>query len=126
MPDDLKPPTERIALHSWIRTPKIVRAELMSLVREPVEVKRRLEKAAEQLRRNSQNSSQPASQDKPGHQPVPEDGPHGKIRIRGGPKGHVGHQRPVIPVEQVDEVVVHRPMACAWCGALLLGDDPTP
>ena len=65
MPNDLKPPTERIPLQSWIRTPKIVRTELIALVQELAEVKRRLEKAEEQLRRNSQNSSQPPAQDKP-------------------------------------------------------------
>src|SRR5690348_16298264 len=66
MPNDLKPPTDRIPLPSWIRTPKIVRTEMLGLVRELAEVNRRLEKAEEQLRRNSQNSSQPPSQDKPG------------------------------------------------------------
>ena len=93
MPDDLKPPTERIPLPSWIRTPKIVRTEMMALVQELAEVKRRLEKAEEQLRRNSQNSSQPPSQDKPGHKPSPEDEPGAKRRTRGGQKGHAGHQR---------------------------------
>ncbi len=126
MPNDLKPPIDRIPVPSWIRTPKIVRTELIALVQELAEVKRRLEKAEEQLRRNSQNSSQPPSQDKPDHKPVREDEPGAKVRRRGGQKGHAGHQRPLIPVEQVDKVVVHRPVQCAQCGALLLGADPAP
>jgi hypothetical protein len=81
MSDALKPPTERIPLQSWVRTPKIVRAEFTALLQELAEVKQRLEKAQEQLRRDSQNSSQPPSQDKPGHEPVRADDPGRKKRV---------------------------------------------
>src|SRR5262245_2939212 len=121
MLNDLKkPPTDRIPVHSWLRTPTIVRTEVIALVQELAEVKRRLEKAEAQLRRSSQNSSQPPSQDKPGHKPILEDEPGAKRRTRGGQRGHTGHQRPLLPIEQVDEVVVHRPVQCAECGTLLL------
>jgi transposase len=126
MPHELTPPTERIPPKTWARTPKLVRAEMVALVQELAEVKQRLAKAEEQLRRNSQNSSQPPSQDKPGQRPAQEDGSGLKAKRRGGQCGHLGHYRALIPIEQVDKVVVHRPVQCARCGALLLGADGAP
>ena len=37
----------------------------------------------------------------------------------GGQMGHEGHGRTLLPIEQVDEVVAHRPMRCAYCGGRL-------
>ncbi len=74
-------------------------------MQELTEVKQRLEKAEEQFRRNSQNSSQPPSQDRPGHQPVRQDDLSTEKRRRGGQQGHAGHQRSLVPVDQVDEIV---------------------
>src|ERR1700690_1713836 len=126
MQQDLTPPTERIPPHTWARTPKIVRAEMLAMAQELAEAKRRLERAEEQLRRNSQNSSPPPSQDKPGHTPMGEKGAGLKTRRRGGQRDHAGHHRELIPVGDVEAVVVHRPERCAQCGALLLGDDGAP
>jgi transposase len=50
--------------------------------------------------------------------------PSGPPRKRGGQPGHPGHHRPL--VDDVDEVVVYKPISCEKCGALLLGEDPTP
>ena len=47
-------------------------------------------------------------------------------RRRGGQPGHPGHTRTLIPVEDVDEVVVIKPEQCAHCQAPLAGDDPQP
>jgi transposase len=85
-------------------------------LRETVEVPQEL------VNRNSQNSSQPPSQDRPEQKPVEEACP--SPRKRGGQPGHQGHHRTL--VEDVDEVVVHKPVSCAGCGALLLADDPQP
>jgi hypothetical protein len=74
-PDDLTPPAEHIPPQSWVRTPKIVRAEMMTVVRELAEVKQRLEKAEESLRQNSPNSSRSSAKDRPEHKPMPERGP---------------------------------------------------
>jgi transposase len=86
----------------------------------------RLRDTVEQLReiahRNSQNSSQPPSQDRPDQKPTKE--PSGSPRKRGGQPGHPGHHRAL--VEEVDEVVVYKPIRCEQCGALLLGEDPAP
>jgi transposase len=81
-----------------------------------------VEQLQEIVNRNSQNSSQPPSQDRPDQKPAKE--PSGPPRKRGGQPGHRGHHRAL--VDEVDEVVIHKPTSCAGCGALLLGNDPTP
>ncbi len=126
MPTELTPLTERIPANAWARTPQVVRLEMVALVQELAEVKARLAKAEEQLRRHSRNSSQPPSQDKPEQKAASEAEQGRPKRRRGGQAGHVGHRRPLVPVEAVDQVVVHRPTHCAQCGALLLGDGGQP
>jgi transposase len=73
-------------------------------------------KLEEQLRRNSRNSSQPPSQAKAEQKPI-QDEVVRPVRRRGGQPGHVGHGRTLVPVEAVDQLVVHRPVACQTCGA---------
>src|SRR5215510_12758525 len=77
----------------------------------------------ERLHQNSRNSSRPPSSDPP-QSPRPRR-PRGQRR-RGGQPGHPGHTRTLLPVEEVDEVVVLKPDRCSGCHALLGGDDPTP
>ena len=77
----------------------------------------------EQLNQTSRNSSRPPSSDPP--QPVRPRRPRSKRR-RGGQPGHPGHTRTLIPVEEVDEVVVLKPEQCTHCHAPLQGDDPKP
>jgi len=77
----------------------------------------------EQLHQTSRNSSRPPSSDPP-QQPRPPR-PRGQRR-RGGQPGHPGSTRTLIPVEDVDEVVVLKPEQCRGCHAPLSGDDPTP
>jgi hypothetical protein len=77
----------------------------------------------EQLNQTSQNSSRPPSSDPPQHRRPRRPRSH---RRRGGQPGHPGHTRTMIPVEDVDEVVVRKPEQCAHCQAPLSGDDPTP
>jgi transposase len=76
-----------------------------------------------QLNQTSQNSSRPPSSDPPQHQRPQR--PRGQRR-RGGQPGHPGSTRTLIPVEDVDEVVVIKPAQCTHCQAPLSGDDPTP
>jgi transposase len=69
-----------------------------------------------QLNRNSGNSSTPPSANPPwAPRPVSRK-PTG--RKPGGQPGHEGHHRQLLPVEQVDEVVKHRPAQCRHCGAM--------
>jgi transposase len=74
------------------------------------------------VQRNSQNSSQPPSQDRPEQKPIRETSR--SPRQRGGQPGHPGCHRRL--VEEVDEVIVYKPIQCERCGALLLGEDPAP
>jgi len=77
----------------------------------------------EQLNQTSQNSSRPPSSDPPQHRRPGHPQSH---RRRGGQPGHPGHTRTLIPVEEVDEVVVLKPTQCTHCQAPLSGDDPKP
>jgi transposase len=70
----------------------------------------------EQLKQTSRNSSRPPSSDPP-PSPRPKR-PRGKRR-RGGQPGHPGHRRTLLPVEEVDEVVVLKPEPCSGCHAPL-------
>ena len=77
----------------------------------------------EQLHQTSQNSSRPPSSDPPQTQRLRR--PRSKRR-RGGQPGHPGHTRILVPVDEVDEVVIIKPKECMHCHASLAGDDPTP
>jgi len=77
----------------------------------------------EQLNQTSRNSSRPPSSDLPQQQRPPR--PRGQRR-RGGQPGHPGSTRTLIPVDEVDEVVVLKPEQCTHCHAPLSGDDPKP
>jgi transposase len=116
------PPESAISPEDWQETPNRVQRRVIDLCAEVAQLRETVEVLREQVKRNSQNSSQPPSQDRPDQKPVAEPAP--SPRKRGGQPGHGGHHRAL--VEEVDEVVVHKPVRCAGCGALLLGDDPQP
>jgi transposase len=78
----------------------------------------------EQLGRNAQNSSRPPSADGPQVKRKPPRAPSG--RQRGGQPGHPVHHRALLPVEEVDEVVVCKPPHCRRCGEVLQGTDTEP
>src|SRR5450432_310362 len=120
-----KPPIESLSEAEWATLPSSVQAVVGGLVDENRQLKLTIAKLEEQLRRNSRNSSQPPSQDSGAQKPVQEAAARLRRR-RGGQPGHVGRGRALVPVEAVDELVVHRPVACQNCGALLLGEDSTP
>jgi transposase len=120
-----KPPIESLAEAEWARLSSNVQAVVHSLVDENRQLRLTIAKLEEQLRRNSQNSSQPPAQDTAAQQAVQEERPRSGRR-HGGQPGHVGHGRALVPVEMVDHLVVHRPVACQSCGALLLGYDSAP
>ena len=60
---------------------------------------------------NSSNSSKPPSTDPPTHKRKPPLPP--SARKCGGQPGHRRHDRPLVPPDQVDEVVECRPSHCA-------------
>ena len=114
----------------WERTPPAIRTyietlegqvqTLTSMVHTLQEQVRTLE---ERLNQTSRNSSRPPSSDPP--QPQRPRRPPGKRR-RGGQPGHPGHTRTLVPVEEVDAVVVLKPNQCSSCQAPLSGDDASP
>ena len=90
---------------------------LLMRVGELIEANRRLEARVavleQRLNRSSRNSSLPPSQDPPSAPPRPPK-PTSRRR-RGGQPGHEGKNRPLLPLEQVDEVISHWPERCQAC-----------
>src|SRR5918999_6070282 len=77
----------------------------------------------ERLHQTSRNSSRPPSSDPP---QSPRSRRPRSGRRRGGQPGHAGHTRTLVPVEEVDEVVVLKPDRCSGCQAPLWGEDARP
>ena len=75
-------------------------------------------------KKTPRNSSLPPSSEHPHAKPPPTK-PKSKRR-RGGQPGHPKHERALIPTEQCNEVVGHKPDNCRRCGRLLVGTDPAP
>ena len=73
----------------------------------------RVAELEQRLNRSSRNSSLPPSQDPPSA--PPRLGQRGSGRKRGGQPGHEGKNRPLLPLERVDEVVEHWPERCHAC-----------
>ena len=120
--DKVPPPNSGITPEDWQQTPVSVRVWVTALGAEIKQLKETVEKLQEIVKRNSQNSSQPPSQDRPDQKPVKEK--PSQPRKRGGQPRHRGHHRML--VAQPDEIIAHKSVSCARCGALLLGEDPKP
>ena len=75
------------------------------------------------INRNSRNSSRPPSSDPLWLRRKPPTPPSG--RSPGGQPGHPGHQRPLLPPDQMDELVTIKPDRCS-CGNRLRGHDSNP
>lgn len=84
----------------------------------------RLAELEEKLRQSSNNSSKPPSSDPPSQPKRRTRRPTG--RKPGGQPGHEGHQRALIPSDQVDRRVTCRPEQCRQCHGDLNGDDASP
>jgi transposase len=85
---------------------------------------KRIADLEERLGKNSTNSSQPPSSDPPSVKRRPPGSPSGKKR--GGQPGHHRKVRPLVPPEQVRQVIDCKPPQCRSCGDALAGDDPEP
>ena len=98
-------------------------ANCRRLERELHALREELEELRRQVNRNSGNSSVPPSANPPwAPRPKVKKKPTG--RRPGGQPGHEGHFREMLPVEEVDEVMRHRPKRCEHCGNGL--DDSCP
>jgi len=85
---------------------------------------RRIADLEERIGKNSTNSSRPPSSDPPSvkrRPPVPSTG-----KKRGGRPGHHRQARPLVPPEQLRQVIDCKPPECRFCGDALAGDDPEP
>ncbi len=78
----------------------------------------------ERLNQTSQNSSRPPSSDGPHVKRKPPKAPSG--RKLGAQPGHAVHQRALVPLAQVSEVIVCKPTHCRRCGRPVPGSDPEP
>jgi transposase len=107
----------------WERTPPEAQASIGTLEARVAALVAMVQAFQEQLHQTSRNSSRPPSSDPP--LPQRPHRPRGQRR-RGGQPGHPGSTRTLIPVEEVDEVVVIKPAQCTHCQAPLSGDDPKP
>src|ERR671928_1294249 len=107
----------------WERTPPAAQAYIRALEARVATLEGMMQALQDQLNQTSRNSSRPPSSDPP-HSARPRR-PRSSRR-RGGQPGHPGHTRTLIPVDEVDEVVVLKPEQCTHCQAPLLGEDPTP
>jgi len=92
-------------------------ARIASLEAEVTELKAR-------LNQSSQNSSKPPSSDGPHVKRKPPRPVSG--RTQGGQPGHRAHHHTLVPVEQVNEVMVCTPTHCRRCGQAVQGNDPRP
>ena len=109
------PPSVRLAMHSLL---DIVRAQSAQIGELQTQVRELQVKAGQ----NSRNSSKPPSSDPPSLPPPP---PHpARGRQAGGQPGHPGHHRPLVPPDQVDEIVALCPSQCPACATPLPRDLP--
>jgi transposase len=88
----------------------VLQEQVAALQRENAELRAR-------LGQNSSNSSRPPSSDLPGARPAGKRTPSG--RRAGGQPGHPGHQRTLLPVDEVDQVIRLVPAVCRQCGEVL-------
>jgi transposase len=124
------PPELPIPDEDWGQTPPAVQAvvialwlENQALAAQVAALEAGVAKLREQVGKNSTNSSKPPSSDPPSVPPK-QKVPTG--RKPGGQRGHEGHGRPLKPPGEVQRFVEAKPVACAHCGTLLMGDDPNP
>lgn len=116
----------------WDKTSRSVQVVMITLWQENQKLRQQMahmqvemEKLAERVNKNSQNSSKPPSSDtfsKSNKYPKKE----ASGQKKGGQAGHKGKGRKLKPLDQVNKVVVLKPTACTECGSLLLGEDAHP
>jgi transposase len=118
--DDAIPPL--VSATDWARTPPDVRDAFRSLVQMLRELSARVQELEAQPKLTSRTSSKPPSSDPPSAPPKPPRVQPGKPR--GAQTGHADQQRPLLPPDEVDEMVVCHPRQCPECQTALLPDLP--
>jgi len=89
---------------------------------------RRIAELEERLGMTPANSSLPPSSQHPHAKPSSDQNkPAGAAKKkRGGQPGHKKHERTLVPIEQVDQLVPLYPANCRGCGGKLTGHDEAP
>ena len=116
------PPPSRVDPADWQQTPASVQQAFRTLLAQFQALQAQVTDLTARLGQHSGNSSQPPSADPPAAPKRPARPPRGQRR--GGQPGHAGHHRPLLPPEQVDQVLVHRPTCCPQCQTPLPADLP--
>ena len=98
----------------------------MALMEELRALRARVEELERKVEQNSQNSHQPPSSDPPAVKEQTKRARPKSGKRRGGQKGHKRSVRPLLPVEDVQEVHELVPAQCRDCGHVLSGIDPEP
>lgn len=84
----------------------------------------KIEELEERINKTPQNSSKPPSTEHP-HAKTPRKKSRSK-RKRGGQPGHAKRERPLIPADECDDVILLKPGECRRCGEALVGEDAEP
>src|SRR4051812_25705152 len=105
----------------WVTLSPEAQAAVSALVQS---FERRIADLEERINKNSTNSSRPPSSDPPSVKRRPPTPASGKER--GGQPGHRRQARPLVPPEQLRQVIECKPPECRWCHQELQGDDPEP
>ena len=119
MPDELPP---LISAEDWAQTPPAVQTlvlELMAMVRQ---LSAEVQELRLRVNQTSKNSSKPPSSDPPSVPPPPARRSTG--RKRGAQPEHADQQRPLLPTDHVDELVLLQPQWCPVCACSLAADLP--
>ncbi len=110
----------------WDRIPPEAQACIEALVARVAALEATVKDFTERLQQNSHNSSRPPSSDASSGKRRGRRHRQPSGRTPGGQPGHRGQTRALIPVEDVDEVIVRKPSSCATCHHALVGEDPQP
>lgn len=113
MEEQVRP--DEISPEDWAATPPSVRALVHRLLVTIEQYEPRLVLLEARLNQTSQNSSKPPSSDPPSAPPKLTKTPRSKPRKQGAQAGHLPHERPLLPEDQVHEVVTVRPSCCKEC-----------
>ena len=109
----------------WEQTPVAVQAYIRALEARVAALEATVARLRERVQQDSRHSSRPPSSAPPrGMGPRSRRAPSG--RKRGGPPGHQGQTRAVLPREEVDAVVPGKPRQCHRGQHPLQGEDPQP
>jgi transposase len=108
----------------WAQTPIPVQAIILAFIERDREreenykkLEQRLHSLEARIKQDSSNSSKPPSSDpwwKKEHKKKEKSG-----KKPGGQPGHSGRHRPIVSLEEVDEIVQHFPEQCDHCGDAL-------